>query len=346
MSEIERRPRPLFDRMDAVIPVYLFHLIKTVLQERQLDSDRLTDNCDISIAQLEQEDTLLSFDQSLTIITNALNLTGDDALGLEIGRRESLSDWGMMGYAIASCRNGRDMLRIAQDFYQTTTNLTHSEIHISRNQLIAQSEPYHSVELKLYRFLVEEHLACNHKMILDFHGNDYHPIEVHFAYPEPSYSGHYESVFGCPIVFNARSNQAIYPESILDIVNPASNPVTQQLAVKLCEQLQEQQEQHRGIINKVRVMVMSQPNSYPSPGEVAQQLGISERSLRRQLKEQGSSYQHILDDVRAEIAIHYLRDTQLQLEDIAHLLGFSESSSFYRAFKKWTDKAPSSFRER
>ncbi|MGH1370799.1 MAG: AraC family transcriptional regulator [Cellvibrionaceae bacterium] len=346
MSETEQHSRPVFDRTDAVVPVYLFQLIKTVLRERNLDSDKLIEGSGISMAQLDREDTLLSFDQSLTIVNNALKLTQDDSLGLEIGRRESLSDWGMMGYAIASCRSGRDMLRIAQNFYQTTTNLTHSQIQLESAQLIARCEPYHQVKPELYRFLVEEHLACNHKMISDFHGNKHQPVEIHLRYPAPAYANRYESVFACPIIFNARSNQAIYPESVLDIVNPSANPVTQQLAVKLCEQLQQQQEQHRGIVNKVRLRIMSQPHCHPSPGEIAQQLGMSERSLRRQLKEQGNSYQQILDDVRAEIAIRYLRDSQLQLEDIAHLLGFSESSSFYRAFKKWTGKAPSSFRDK
>ncbi len=346
MSEIEQHTRPAFDRTDAVIPVYLFQLIKTVLQERQLDSNRLTEGCNLSTAQLETEDTLLSFDQSVAIIHNALRLTQDNSLGLEIGRRESLSDWGMMGYAIASCRSGRDMLRIARSFYQTTTNLTHSQIQVNHTRLIAQCEPYHSVHPNLYRFLVEEHLACNHKMISDFHGNHFAPIEVHFSYPAPTYAHRYEAVFGCPVMFDTRYNQTIYPRDVLEIVNPASNPITQKMAIKLCEQLQQQQEQHRGIINKVRLIVMSQPTSFPSVGEIAQQLSVSERSLRRQLKEHGSSYQKILDDVRSEVAIRYLKDSQLPLEDIAHLLGFSESSSFYRAFKKWTDKAPSSYRDK
>jgi len=344
MSETELSSGPIFDRIDPVIPVYLFHLIKTVLQERQLDPDQLTQGSAIAISDLSREDTLVSFDQSLIMIDNALSLSGDDALGLEIGRRESLADWGMMGYALASCSNGRDMFRIAKSYYKTTTNLTDSDMQISHNRLITRSEPYHSVPPRLYRFLVEEHLACHHKMIIDFHEANHLPLELHFRYAPPHYAQAYEDLFRCPVFFNAQYNQIIHSEQVLDIVNPDSNPLTKQLAVKLCDQLLQQQEQHRSLINKVERILIGQPNNFPSPADIAQQLGTSERNLRRQLKEQGSSYQQILDRVRADIAIGYLRDTQLPLEDIAHLLGFSESSSFYRAFKKWTDKAPSSYR--
>lgn len=346
MSESELSSSPIFDRVDPVIPVYLFHLIKTVLLERQQDVGRLTEGSGISISDLEKEDTLVSFDQSLTMIANALSLSGDDALGLEIGRRESLGDWGMMGYAMASCSNGRDMFRIAKSYYKTTTNLTDSDMQISRNRLITRSEPYHSVPLALYRFLVEEHLACHHKLIVDFHEANHLPLEVHLSYPAPHYAHVYKEVFRCPVIFNAQYNQIIHSEQVLDIVNPDSNPLTKQLAVKLCDQLLQQQEQHRSLINKVERILISQPSNFPSPAEIALQLNTSERNLRRQLKDQGSSYQQILDRVRADIAINYLKDTQLPLEDIAHLLGFSESSSFYRAFRKWTNNAPSSYREK
>jgi AraC-like DNA-binding protein len=346
MSDTKLASGPTFDRIDPVIPVYLFHLIKTVLQERQLDTSQLTHGSGISLSDLDKEDTLVSFDQSLIMIDNALSLTGDDALGLEVGRRESLSDWGMMGYAMASCSTGQDMFRVAKSYYKTTTNLTHFDMHVSHDQLISRSEPYHSVSPPLYRFLVEEHLACHHKMTVDFHENHHLPREVHLRYAPPSYAPVYEEVFRCPVVFNAPYNQIIHSKQVLDVVNPSSNPLTKQLAIKLCDQLLQQQEQHRGLINKVERILISQPSNFPSPAEIAQQLSTSERNLRRQLKEQGSSYQQILDRVRADIAIGYLRDTQLPLEDIAHLLGFSESSSFYRAFRKWTDKAPSSYRSK
>ncbi|MAZ87299.1 MAG: hypothetical protein CL693_06610 [Cellvibrionaceae bacterium] len=344
MSETNPSPTANFDRNDRVIPVYLFHLIKTVIQEQLSDTRRLLEGSDITLVDLDNEDTLVSFDQSLAIITNALALSGNDGLGLEVGRRESLSDWGMMGYAIASCSNGRDMLRIAKSYYKTTTNLTESVMNISDNQLVMSSEPYHPVPLKLYRFLVEEHLACHQKMVSDFHGEKHLPLEVQFSFPAPHYADVYQQVFRCPIVFDAPHNQITHSEKVLDIVNPASNPLTKQLAVKLCDELLQQQEQHRGLITKVERILIARPSSFPSPAEVAEHLGTSERNLRRQLKELDSSYQQILDRVRADIAISYLTDTQLPLEDIAHLLGFSEGSSFYRAFKRWTKKAPSSYR--
>ena len=99
------------------------------------------------------------------------------------------------------------------------------------------------------------------------------------------------------------------------------------------------------VVYEIRQRLIKSPGNFPTMAEVAREMAVSERTLRRQLKQQEISFQEIFDSVREKIAVEYLRTSKLPLEDIAYLVGFSEVGSFYRAFKKWTGTTPLDFRK-
>ena len=79
--------------------------------------------------------------------------------------------------------------------------------------------------------------------------------------------------------------------------------------------------------------------------DVASELGVSVRTLRRRLTDKGTSYRRIVDDLRREVAIKYLRDTDMTVEDVAFALGFNDAANFRRAFRRWTSATPQQFRK-
>lgn len=87
-------------------------------------------------------------------------------------------------------------------------------------------------------------------------------------------------------------------------------------------------------------------NGVPELPALARSLGMSERSLRRRLDELGTSFRDVLDAVRKELALNHVKDRRLSLSEVAFLLGFSEPSTFHRAFKRWTGDTPAAFRAR
>jgi AraC-like DNA-binding protein len=314
------------------------------LQELGLDTDKLTANADISGEALTQDDTLLSFDQSVRIISNALQLSGNAALGFMIGSRESISDVGMLGYAIASCKKIRELLQLSSSYFQTSTNLTKLDILTVGDHCHLHISPSHPVTAELFRYLVDEDLAAMVKLVRDYFDPDAIPVAVHFAYPEPQQVQRYKDFFRCPVFFDADVSQIILDQKSLDISNANHNPVAKNMALKLCDEMLVKQNALRGLVGKVQEIILSSPVNFPAIAQVAEQLNMSERSLRRRLKELNTSYQEIFNQVRKELALSYLKNTKLELEDIAQLVGFSDSSSFYRSFKSWTNKAPSEFR--
>lgn len=344
MNQTLRPPLAPFARQDCAIPTYLFHLLTSLFYQRGLSTAALTENANISAEELTQEGTLVSFDQSMVIINNAIKLSGDFALGLAVGSQESLSDLGMLGYAIASCKNGWDALRISESYFQTTTNLTHVEMNLGQDECSRCSRPTHDVSEALFRFLVDEDLSGHVKLTRDFLDESYAPLAVYFAYPEPDNLEQYQAFFNCPLVFDAEVSKVVIHQDDLERRNKSYNPVTESLAIKLCDDMLLQQDSNRSLVGKVHLALLRTPEKYPSIQEVAEQLAMSERSLRRRLTELNTSYKEIFNAVRQELALRYLQDSNLAMEDIAQLVGFSDSTSFYRSFKKWTGKAPSSFR--
>lgn len=83
----------------------------------------------------------------------------------------------------------------------------------------------------------------------------------------------------------------------------------------------------------------------PSLERVADQLGLTPRTLQRKLHEMGTSHNELLDQMRRQLAMRYLREREMAICEVAYLLGFSESSSFHRAFKRWTGVTPKEFRK-
>src|SRR5690606_32132358 len=85
---------------------------------------------------------------------------------------------------------------------------------------------------------------------------------------------------------------------------------------------------------------------WPDFNAFARALHMAPSTLRRRLEDEGQSFQAIKDELRRDLAIHYLCHTSKSVMDISSELGFSESSAFHRAFKKWTGAGPGEYRQR
>jgi AraC-like DNA-binding protein len=93
------------------------------------------------------------------------------------------------------------------------------------------------------------------------------------------------------------------------------------------------------------LMIEQLPSGKVTDKMIARELHLSERTLQRKLRDKGTSFRKILENVRKMVALQYIRDTSTSMTEIAFLLGFSEQSAFSRAFKKWTGKSPVQYRE-
>ena len=114
--------------------------------------------------------------------------------------------------------------------------------------------------------------------------------------------------------------------------------------MKLCDTLIGELELHAGVAGKVRAILLANVMRPTSLEAVAARLHMTARTLRRKLDEEGTSFRKMVDELRMQVAIKYLRDTELTVDDIADALGFSEATVFRRAFRRWTGGGLREFR--
>lgn len=193
---------------------------------------------------------------------------------------------------------------------------------------------------------VEFSLGYVHALIRLFMGNRYAPREVHFEHPRIGPQTRYDAVFGCPVYFEQPGNALLLDQedqfaqgrlhdphlvSILQYYLNLSRPTVGSRD----EVLQQVDQLLPGMIE----------TGNASCRLVAARLGMSEETLRRRLKREGSSFREMLRRRRCLVASRYLKETSLTILQIAQRTGYAETASFTRAFVAETGKTPSEFRK-
>ena len=174
----------------------------------------------------------------------------------------------------------------------------------------------------------------------------FEPIYIDFNFSEGAADEEYLRVYECPVSLGQKETRLYFVPSILDYALWQAEPELLQLHEQLAiEKLQELA--RYDLVGEVRRAIGSTLESGETTLEtVAAQLSITPRRLRTQLSEANTSFQQILSDYRCRLAKKLLANTSESVERIVYLTGFSEPSTFYRAFKRWTNETPVEYRKR
>ena len=169
-------------------------------------------------------------------------------------------------------------------------------------------------------------------------------IEIEFA--EPDYREAYAVLGDCPIQFGAEQNQLRLGLAALAQRNPVHCPSTWRHLLQLCERELEQLTRTRSLRERITQLLGPLLNGGREPDleEVAARLKLPTWTLRRRLAEEGTQFRAILNDTRRDLAMTYIRDTELAFGEIAYLLGFASAQAFQRAFRRWNNQTPGEFR--
>jgi AraC-like DNA-binding protein len=164
---------------------------------------------------------------------------------------------------------------------------------------------------------------------------------IHFTHEEPGYRAEYDRVFGVPLVFSSDRNAMLIEEDFLSLRMPGSNPYVLQVLSKHAEALLKRLENSKTIRGRVESFLIPGLNTGDTAMQtVAGRMGLSRQTLFRKLKAEGVTFENVLDDLRRNLAIHYLGEENVPVNEVAYLLGFSEPAAFSRAFKRWTGSSP------
>jgi AraC-like DNA-binding protein len=176
--------------------------------------------------------------------------------------------------------------------------------------------------------------------------NPVRPRRVYFAHPAPLNRELFTEFFEAPIEYEAETNSIEFDADVLAMPTRLPDPVISEIAVGYLESLERLVSDHlRSSSVRTRVAIKNTLHErMPTCGQIARRLGMSERTLRRRLRDSGTSFDRIGDAVRRDRASELLALTDLPLTEVAFALGFASSSAFSRAFRRWFGLRPSKYR--
>lgn len=268
---------------------------------------------------------------------------GDPCFGLKAAAHWHPSHFSALGYAMLASNTLRTALERMERYYQIISDEKVLELNDGDNGLrltLVFSHVMHDIPERNDASLAVILSICRVNCIEDFA-----PISVTLTHPKPSCSSKYFEYFKCPVIFDDPINSLTIPIDRVDNMLPGSNPqlaeINDQLMVKYLQKLDQDD-----ITQKVKAAVINQlPSGNVTDESVAKSIFMSNRTLQRKLENAGTTFKILLNETRQDLAKQYLRDRDSSMTEIAFLLGFSENSTFSRAFKRWTGLSPSQYRK-
>ena len=326
-------------------PYKLAALVET-LTELGFPSDEILRGTGLTHLDIDNPESQTSVGQYFTACRNAIRISKNPATPFLIGRKMHLSAYGMYGYALMCSVTLRDFFNSAVRYHKLATPIVVIDWRETEDEAIWFFPRLASPELSadLHSFLIEQQLVQHVIHMKDVAGPDCKPILVELSYAAPAHAKLYEQYLGCPVEFDRPVCELHYDVEILEHAPQLAHKLTSTLMQSTCERLIGQAKTSWGFSGQIYQMLMMSAGQIPTMEQTASKLFMNERTMRRKLEQEGTSFGEILEDVRSSLAKDYLKTTKMTTEDVAVLVGFSDVANFRRAFKKWTGCTPTDFR--
>jgi AraC-like DNA-binding protein len=298
----------------------------------------------ILLSQLRDPIAGVSLQQELAFYRNMLKLSGDPAIGLKLGEPFVPQRYGLFGYAMLSAATFRHALALTENFGRLTFSFFTLKFGVDGKQAwFSLSEPP-PFEQELVDVYLDRDMSAGQVDFSEILGMPFPLTEVHLTHDGHRRQQVYRDHFGAPVYFGAEVGKFVFDSASLDAPLPQSDPETSLHFQQQCQMLLAKLVTHGQLVDHVRMIIISRPGFFPDIDYVAEKLDMSSRTLRRRLREEGSSYRQILDEIRFELSREYLANTELPIDEISVLLGYSEPGNFCHAFRRWGGQPPSSWR--
>ncbi len=273
----------------------------------------------------------------------------DPTIGLRLGQFYNLAGYGPLVMLLLTCANAYEAFQMGIRYQRLTYNYGTLRFEPGEQLSALVLEPL-PMPPKVFRFRVDGEVSGTYKMMRDLQaslGLDLRAESIDMPYPRPPEAAAYEAHFGCPVRFGEPVARLWMRNEYLQLRFTSADPAAHGMYRAMCDQqLVAQKVSLSTLSDRVQAHLAMFTQGYPSAEEVARSFQLSERSLRRQLSEEGHNFRDLLSGVRYDKAQHLLRSTPMSIEAIAQELGYAESAAFIHAFQRWSGKTPAAFRSR
>ena len=309
------------------------------------DPAQLCRGLGFSPEDLKQPDYRLSFRQNYQLVRRAQQLLDDSGLGLLVGSRQTPVSWGLVGLAMLACPDLGTALQLGLRYQWHLGSLLDYRMEIAGNQVQIHATPrFFDPEVAV--FYLEESFSSSLAIVRFLTGEDLVASSIEVQYPSPPHAQRYVELFRCPLRFSSEHNLMQFPVSWLELPLPTRDDYVVAETCLLLDSTIRHDQGLSDLIETIEREVRKNLSVPPSLGQLARQLNLSERTLRRRIGDAGLSYNGIVDELRRARALQLLGQRDNRLIDVACATGFSDVRNFRRAFKRWTGVTPRTAKQR
>lgn len=299
----------------------------------------------VPVEELRAPDRQLDARQELAVVRALLSTVGSgDDVALSLGCRYRVTTFGIFGFACISSPTMRDAMVFALRYLDLsfTFCIPHVELDSAGLRLVLDDS---RVPDDVARFLALRDLSAICTVMRDLLP-EISLARTEFRFPSSSFVDAYRTAFGVDPVFGAAEHRVTLDPALVNLPLPQANEQTVALCAAQCDALVARRRTRSGVPQLVRERLVRLGGADAGMDEIARQLTLSTRTLRRRLTEAGTGYRQLLDEVRQTLAEEMLDTGALSVDDVALRLGYAEASSFIYAFKRWTGTTPAAYARR
>jgi AraC-like DNA-binding protein len=329
-----------FHRIDARLATR----IVSDLRRHGVNADSLLKEVGLRRADVSDADNRIPYTAVLTLIERAAATLGDASYGLRLGSSYEARDSGMLGFLMLNSPTLLDALSNLQRYFRVLGEGEEIEI--------ARMAPHVTLRfreadkaLRRLRHNSDYIAAIIARACRDMTRKRISPVRAEFVHARPNAKVAYGDYLACPVKFHAEWDALIYDIETMHLPVVGADSTLLKVLEAACQKILGPAPKKRDIVHDVRELALARlAKGTARFDDVARELNMSTKTLERRLGERGTTFSALLDDIRSGLAKRHLVDTDLRLDQIAYLTGYSEPAAFVRAFKRWTGTTPMQFR--
>ena len=292
---------------------------------------------------LEDPAAEITGEQEMRAIAAIAGSLPEDA-GLTAGARYRLASYGIWGFALLSSRTLREGTEVAMRFVDLTYALTRVSAREDDGEVRLFFDDL-DVQEHVRRFVLLRDSSAALQLWRETLGRPVVPLRVALRLPQPADPTPYETAFGVPPRFGAARSVLVFDAALLDQPLPQAAPLTAALCEAQCRDLLQRRHSRRGTSGRVRDLLVHTGGRILGQEEVAAEMHVSVRTLRRMLRDEATTFRAIVEQTREHLAEELLVTAGLNVEQVARRLGYTDASTFVHAFRRWKGVSPGRWRE-
>jgi AraC-like DNA-binding protein len=316
------------------------------LSDERIDPAPLIANAGLEDVDLGDREARVPATAEAKFIEGAADACGDPTFGLRLATRGGSDEMGLVFFLLSAAPSLREAVRLMPRYARIADESASFTVAFSFAKGAAIEVRYSGLLRRDLKHAAEYQLAAGVQALRDVAGHDVNPVRVSFAHLRRTETRNFERFFRCPVEFGAEADRLVFSQDALDAPNRRADPylfeTLQPFAEEEAKARNVPAQTFREAVDNALFGLL--PRGEATVEAVSCRLAVSPRTLSRRLAEEGTTFPEVLAALRQILALRYIREPGLGVDQIALLLGYSELSSFSHAFRRWTGSSPSAAR--